>query len=53
MLRILAVALLLPLFASACAEGGGAVGDPQFPAPHALMPSPNDLRACPQGVGCY
>lgn len=51
--RILAFVLLLPLIAAACAKGGGPVGDQLFPSPNAAVPSPNDLRTCPRGVGCY
>lgn len=53
MARILAFVLLLPLLAAACAESGAPVRDPQFPSPNAVSPSPNDLRTCPRGVGCY
>lgn len=52
MLRILAVALLLPLFA-ACADRAGSAGDAQRPSPNAAVPSLNDLRTCPREAGCY
>jgi hypothetical protein len=52
MLRILAVALLLPLFAG-CTDRAGASGDARYPSPNAAVPSPNDLRTCPREAGCY
>jgi hypothetical protein len=53
MFRTIAFAFVVAIGLAGCSNRSGPPVDGLHPSPNSASPSPNDLRTCPRGVGCF